>query len=93
MWSYWVDNKEWALFRSSFLKTKIKNGHYQCRMCKKFFCKDKIQVDHRLALSHGGMQFWFKNLRVLCKECHRVKTKADIRELRMSGVKQFFSML
>lgn len=35
-------------------------------------------VDHIIAIVNGGEQWDEKNLQVLCTDCHKVKTKADM---------------
>lgn len=36
-------------------------------------------VDHILAIVNGGEQWDEKNLQILCKDCHKVKTKEDMK--------------
>jgi 5-methylcytosine-specific restriction endonuclease McrA len=63
--------------------------HYQCALCEKEFPLRSVQVDHVkpiVSLSKGFVS-WddfidklfceAKNLQVLCKPCHSVKTKGE----------------
>lgn len=38
-----------------------------------------FEVDHKLALVNGGKEFDKSNLQVLCQDCHKKKTKSDVR--------------
>lgn len=43
----------------------------------------QLEVDHIIAVSLGGKMWDKKNLRVLCSDCHKVKTKDDMKKLRI----------
>ena len=47
---------------------------------KKWF---QLEVDHIVAIALGGEMWDKKNLRVLCSDCHKVKTKDDMKKLRV----------
>ncbi len=38
-----------------------------------------FEVDHKVAIVNGGAEFDENNLQVLCSECHRKKTKEDLK--------------
>lgn len=38
-----------------------------------------FEVDHIVAIVNGGTDFDEKNLQILCMDCHKVKTKEDMR--------------
>jgi|GEM_PF-4464717 len=38
-----------------------------------------FDVDHKVAIVNGGNEWDEENLQVLCKECHKKKTKGDVR--------------
>ena len=74
-------------------KTNEKTGrlaqHYKCAGCKKEFTQKDVQVDHIKPVidPKKGFISWdtyiermfceAKNLQVLCKDCHLVKTKKE----------------
>lgn len=39
-----------------------------------------FEVDHKLAIVNGGAEFDENNLQVLCTDCHKKKTKADLKK-------------
>lgn len=43
----------------------------------------QLEVDHIVAVSLGGEMWDKKNLRVLCSDCHKVKTRDDMKKLRI----------
>ena len=61
-----------------FENGKIKNGFSKCDW----------EVDHILAISHGGMCYDSKNVRLLCRKCHNKKTGEDLRKLKLKRNKQ-----
>jgi hypothetical protein len=38
-----------------------------------------FEVDHKIAIVNGGDEFDINNLQVLCSDCHKKKTKNDLR--------------
>jgi 5-methylcytosine-specific restriction endonuclease McrA len=73
----WMDKREEVLLRDGPI----------CAICKRTFHPSELEIDHNIARK------WFKNpadadrlenLQVLCTECHRAKTKSDLKvESRM----------
>ncbi|MFE9779276.1 HNH endonuclease [Streptomyces sp. NPDC005775] len=55
-----------------------KAGQCSCAHCREVFPADSLEVDHRLPLSHGGLDV-LTNIQVLCIRCHRAKTANDRR--------------
>jgi 5-methylcytosine-specific restriction endonuclease McrA len=59
--------------------------HYKCASCEKEFTSTNVQVDHIEAI--GSCSTWDEfidrlfcekeNLQVLCKPCHKIKTKKE----------------
>jgi 5-methylcytosine-specific restriction endonuclease McrA len=70
-------------------KTKRLAKHYECNMCKQHFTAKDVEVDHVNPVVDPDVGFvsWdlfierlyckMENLQLLCKECHKVKTKEE----------------
>lgn len=74
-------------------KINVKSGrlakHYECNICKQLFPSKDVQVDHKkpIVSPSKGFTSWDdfinalfcpkKNLQVLCKPCHDIKTKKE----------------
>lgn len=70
-------------------KTKRISSHYKCNNCQGLFPTSDVQVDHvsPIVCPIEGFVSWDKfienlfcskkNLQVLCKPCHSVKTKSE----------------
>lgn len=68
---------------------RIERGKYECAMCKKPTPTKEIQLDHKKPVVDpiAGFQGWDQHIerlfveaegfQVLCKSCHKVKTKAE----------------
>ena len=41
-----------------------------------------VEVDHILAVALGGEMWDEKNLQVLCRKCHKIKTKEDMKKIK-----------
>jgi len=56
-------------------------GNGKCKQCDRFIggCKLTAEYDHITALINGGKNCE-GNLQLLCNECHRTKTGADVAE-------------
>jgi 5-methylcytosine-specific restriction endonuclease McrA len=74
--------------RNGALKNaKVERGKYRCACCGKIFRRKDIEVDHKVAVGRfvdfdTYIERLFcdsKGLQVLCKGCHRTKTKKDIK--------------
>jgi len=66
-------NNSWYWIRKDILK----RDNYKCSICKQRFRKRELDVDHIIAVHMGGQLFDKRNLRTLCKECHKAKSKLD----------------
>ncbi|MBW2970661.1 HNH endonuclease [Candidatus Woesearchaeota archaeon] len=58
-------------------KDVLKRDKYRCSICNQRFRKTQLDVDHIVPINMGGKPFEKNNLRTLCKECHKKKTKLD----------------
>lgn len=71
-------------------KARVERGKYKCACCGKIFRRKEIEVDHvvavgrfvsfdiyveRLFVDSSGLQ-------ILCRACHRNKTKKDIKSFK-----------
>ncbi|MBW2967222.1 HNH endonuclease, partial [Candidatus Woesearchaeota archaeon] len=50
---------------------------WTCSICGQRKVKGELDVDHIIPVKWGGGLFDKKNLRTLCKECHKAKSKLD----------------
>ena len=66
-------NNSWFWVRKDILK----RDRYTCSICKTRMKKRFLDVDHIIPLRLGQNPFNKDNLRTLCKECHKAKTKLD----------------
>jgi len=66
-------NNSWYWIR----KDVLKRDRYTCSICKKRLKKIFLDVDHIIPIKMGGNPIDKKNLRLLCKECHKEKSKLD----------------
>jgi 5-methylcytosine-specific restriction endonuclease McrA len=42
--------------------------------------RDGFEVDHKIAIMNGGDQWDINNLQVLCEDCHKNKTRRDLKK-------------
>jgi 5-methylcytosine-specific restriction endonuclease McrA len=68
-------NHTWDMVREDVL---ARDG-YRCTICRG---RRNLQVDHMIPLQMGANPFDKKNLRTLCKECHKAKTKMENRVIK-----------
>ncbi|MBU0615045.1 MAG: HNH endonuclease [Nanoarchaeota archaeon] len=66
-------NNSWFFVR----KDVLRRDKYRCSICNKCFRKAFLDVDHIIPVRMGGKFFEKANLRTLCKECHKAKSKLD----------------
>ena len=71
-------NNSWYFVR----KDVLRRDRYKCSICKKRFRKAFLDVDHIIPIRMGGKPYEKENLRTLCKECHKAKSKLDHDVLR-----------
>ena len=84
----WEALKDAALGRKTNKKTGKLAMHYKCAGCAGEFTSTNIEVDHiEPVVAATGFESWDvyidrlfcekSNLQVLCKECHKTKTKEE----------------
>jgi len=66
-------NNSWFWIR----KDVLRRDRYTCSICKNRMRKKFLDVDHIIPVKIGGQLFNKDNLRTLCKECHKAKSKLD----------------
>lgn len=71
-------NNSWYWVR----KDVLRRDRYTCQICRKRMKKRFLDVDHIIPVQMGGQLFDKKNLRTLCKDCHKSKTKLDAEALK-----------
>ena len=49
-----------------------------CSMCERVVLFSDYELDHRISLANGGEDV-IENTQVLCVECHKIKTKEDMK--------------
>lgn len=82
---------KYECIRDAYISTKInkktgrKAKHYRCSLCKEGFPQTGVQVDHIVPIGKDTDWNTFiealfcekDNLQVLCKSCHKEKTKNE----------------
>ncbi|MFC1768636.1 HNH endonuclease [Nanoarchaeota archaeon] len=68
-----VRNNLWVLVRMDILR----RDKYRCSICEKRYRRRELDVDHIIPVRMGGKLFEKANLRTLCKECHKAKSRLD----------------
>lgn len=63
--------KEWIEIRKQILIEE----DFTCRSCHKKLEETELEIDHIIEIADGGDKQDRKNLEVLCKYCHKWKTK------------------
>lgn len=64
-----------------FPKIKTKRVEYLIKTFRRLLPREfRLEIDHVVPLSFGGQTLGFKNLQILCSQCHKVKTKKETRE-------------
>lgn len=70
---------------------KLYFGEWACKSCglmdvytefNNGMIVDDIHKDHIVAVANGGGGCWLSNYQLLCKSCHKEKTKDDIRKTK-----------
>jgi len=67
-------NNSWFWIRKDILR----RDRYTCQICKTRLRKKFLDVDHIIPVRMGGNPLNKDNLRTLCKDCHKAKTKLDL---------------
>lgn len=72
---WWIRMDNTAFHRNKFLRNTP-------RLCNHCGIKTNYrEMDHIIAIVLGGHPWDYRNLQILCEECHKIKTKSDIRIL------------
>ncbi|MEK6822212.1 MAG: HNH endonuclease signature motif containing protein [Nanoarchaeota archaeon] len=66
-------NHWWPLVREDVLRRDC----FRCSICGKRRGRAHLDVDHIIPLRMGADPFEKNNLRTLCKDCHKAKTRLD----------------
>lgn len=66
-------NHDWFWVR----KAVLRRDNYKCGICLKRHKKANLDVDHIIPVRKGIDPFDKANLRLLCRECHKAKTRLD----------------
>lgn len=57
----------------------IYQGYY-CKHCGQDLSKVKTELDHIIPVHKGGGGSWLSNYQLLCVDCHKAKTKQDVKK-------------
>jgi len=68
-----TEDHTWAPVRAFVLK----RDRYRCSICNQRLRKSRLDVDHIVPIRMGGNPYDKENLRTLCKDCHKAKTRLD----------------
>lgn len=58
----------------------FKRDGLKCKICNIEYTKKWLDIDHIIPLISGGKMWDINNLQVLCKECHKKKTRTDLKK-------------
>lgn len=70
-----------------FIKIIKEKSNGKCAMCgkeaKSIYKNNKCEfdIDHIVPIALGGNEFDIGNMQILCEDCHKLKTKIDIRKI------------
>lgn len=67
-----VESEEYQLVRKTVLAKNPK-----CQTCG---LVERLEVDHIVPVSEGGLELDASNLQVLCHNCHKEKTRQELRK-------------
>ncbi|MHA2067195.1 MAG: HNH endonuclease [Candidatus Thorarchaeota archaeon] len=77
----WRQGKYWQTIRRKFIRL-----HPECAMCHLPMPHDQSSywiVDHIIPIALGGDEFDEANLQVLCPDCNKIKTAADMKQIAL----------
>jgi 5-methylcytosine-specific restriction protein A len=69
----YVRGHYWYYIRKDILR----RDKFKCSICGERKRKRELDVDHIIPVQMGGQLYDKENLRTLCKECHRAKSRLD----------------
>lgn len=72
---FWDSARSYVLLRD----------RYTCRLCGARRRARELDVDHILEIARGGAALEYSNLQTVCRDCHRRKTRAFLRQARSDG--------
>ncbi len=90
----------WAPINQCRTNARKERGKYECAMCKELFGPKEVQIDHIESVIDivKGWESWdvyierlfcdIENLACLCKQCHSVKTAAEVHMRKFSRAKR-----
>lgn len=67
----------WAVLRDTILK----RDNYRCVKCGKLYHNFELIADHIKPIALGGDESDINNIQTLCKECNKIKTSNDMKEI------------
>lgn len=74
---YWIVKGNQATIRIELSKRDKIDGKNYCAFCKTDVTYTDWEADHILEVRHGGGGCGLENFQIVCKECHKKKTKAN----------------
>jgi len=79
----WECSNEWLCKHShQFMRTKlISKFKNNCNHCKTRFPTEYLILDHIKPIALGGEEFDEDNLQILCKDCDKIKTRQDHKDI------------
>lgn len=86
-WKYWSSRRGEYPDVSTRMATLLKNQKGKCKHCGlSFKDRDVLEIDHIIPKSQGGKDV-YKNLQVLHRHCHDIKTNEDYKKYPDMGKK------
>ena len=59
-----------------------------CKICNGRFDYSELEADHIIPIALGGDQWDKSNIQTLCYYCHKIKTKSDMKNIRIFLTKE-----
>jgi 5-methylcytosine-specific restriction endonuclease McrA len=59
----------------------LKLRGWKCEKCKKETSRFDLILDHKIPIALGGEEFSKENVWLLCKECNKIKTAQDSKDI------------
>jgi len=78
----------WGNFRRFYMQ----QPGIKCAFCRKpFGYVNEFELDHKIPVAVGGSPRALENLQPLCRNCHKLKTRLDIQNIRKGIAIDMFS--
>lgn len=81
-----MESYKWAFANKESLKKRILEGEivFAVAAIMKGKCPQgrAPELDHIIPVALGGTTLGFDNLQIICEDCHRIKTRKDMEEIR-----------